>query len=194
MIENRVIQIVKSVRSRLKLPLAVKISPFYAALPNLIREFEVAGADGAVLFTRVYQSDFNAFSRSTASHLQLSQITSHAELLLRLRWMALLSPWTKLSLALSGGVHTGLDAIKGIMAGSHAIQVVSALLNVGPSYINSLVQQLENEMRRTKAESIAELRGCLNSAKEKDAGAAEREDYFKTLHSWPAHQGSKSFL
>jgi dihydroorotate dehydrogenase (fumarate) len=147
-----------------------------------------------VLFTRTYQSDINVLKRAIAPNVQLSQITDHAELLLRLRWMALLSPWTTLSLALSGGVHTGMDAMKGIMAGAHVIQVVSALLNVGPKYMHSLIEQFEEQMRQTKAASLCEIRGCLNAASEKDPGATERADYVRTLHSWPLHHGQATFL
>jgi dihydroorotate dehydrogenase (fumarate) len=188
-IEKRVVDIVAAVRGRVHLPLAVKLSPFYTALPHLVAELTRAGVNGLVLFTRTYQSDINVAKREAASHVRLSQVSDHGELLLRLRWMAMLSPWTKLSLALTGGVHTGIDAIKGILAGAHVVQVVSALLNVGPSYIRSLLEQFEEQMKRTGATSVSEIRGCLNAARQNDPSASERADYVRTLHSWPVYAG-----
>ncbi len=183
-IEQRVVDIVTAVRQRVTIPIAVKISPFYTALPHLIAEIARAGANGAVLFTRAYQPDIDVERRVVSPTLGLSHVSDQSELLLRLRWLAILSPWTTLSLALSGAVHTGLDAIKAIMSGAHAVQVVSSLLNAGPAYMESLIEQFELQMHRTRATCLGELRGCLNHAASADPGAVERAQYVTALHSW----------
>jgi len=187
-VEKRIMDIVACVRHRVKLPLAIKLYPFYTALPHLVKELAYAGANGVVLFNRSYHPDIDVEKRLIAPQLNLSHVSEQTELRLRLRWLALLSPWTQLSLALTGGVHTGLDAIKGIMSGAHAVQIVSSLLNAGPEYMNSLVEQFTAQMRRTGADSVGELRGCLNVAASSDPGATERAQYVTALHSWPAQR------
>jgi len=179
-----VIDIVRSVRQGVQLPLAIKLSPFYSSMPHLVRQLETAGATGVVLFNRFYQPDFEIRTHKAANVLDLSHMTDPMELRLRLHWLAILSAQSKLSFALTGGVHTGLDAIKGIMAGAHAIQIVSALLSAGPEYLDVIREGLIRYMETLKVDSVEAIRGCMNQSQSKDPSATERRDYVSILHKW----------
>lgn len=185
-IEKRIVDIVAQVRGAITIPLAVKLSPFFSDLPNLAHQLEEAGVNGLVLFNRAYQPDFDVERRIVTPKLRLSHASDETELRLRLRWLAILSPLSRLSLALSGGIHTGLDALKGIMAGAHAIQVVSSFLNAGPVYMESLLDQFTQQMKRVNAVSVQEIRGCLNLAHTPKPAEVERAQYVTALHSWPS--------
>ena len=138
-------------KAALKIPVAVKLSPFFSALPHFARELEQAGADGLVLFNRFYQPDIDVENLEAAPTLHLSD---PSELLLRLRWLAILAPGVKIPLAVTGGVHTGLDAIKAVMAGASAVQVVSALLMQGPGYLRTMRLEMERWMEEHEYESL----------------------------------------
>ncbi|HET8647895.1 MAG TPA: dihydroorotate dehydrogenase-like protein, partial [Vicinamibacteria bacterium] len=131
-VERMALEVVREVKKSVRIPVAVKLSPFYSSLAHFATELEQAGADGLVLFNRFYQPDIDPEELELARTLQLS---TSAELPLRLRWLGVLAGRGRCSLAVSGGVHTVLDAVKSVMAGAHAVQVVSALLQRGPSYL-----------------------------------------------------------
>jgi dihydroorotate dehydrogenase (fumarate) len=188
-VERRVIDIVAVLKESIGIPIAVKLSPFYSSLPNLAFQLEQIGADGLVLFNRFYQPDIDPEGRSFNPHLELS---SSAELLLRLHWLAILAGQTRSSLAASGGVHEPVDAIKAIMAGADAVQLVSALLRYGPAHLKRVrcgVQQWAEEHGFT---SFAELRGSVKLAASTDLSSFERRGYVRTLHSWPTLSGSSN--
>ncbi|HEY6052068.1 MAG TPA: dihydroorotate dehydrogenase-like protein, partial [Thermoanaerobaculia bacterium] len=124
-VERRTIETAEAVKNAVGIPVAVKLSPFYAAFANLARELDRAGADGLVLFNRFYQPDIDAAELTTTRTLHLSD---SSELRLRLHWIAILSGRVRASLAVTGGVHTALDVVKATMAGAHITQTVSALL------------------------------------------------------------------
>jgi dihydroorotate dehydrogenase (fumarate) len=124
-IEARTIEMVRAVRGAVKVPLAVKLSPFYTALGHFTRRLDQAGVDGLVLFNRFYQPDIDIEELQVRRAVYLSH---SSELPLRLRWLAILSGKVKASLAVSGGVHTVVDVIQSVMTGAHAVQIVSALL------------------------------------------------------------------
>jgi len=183
-IEARMIELIRSVRSRIQIPLAIKLCPYFTSLPNLVRGIESAGANGVVLFNRFYQPDFEVASKAATHSLDLSNMSDVIELRLRLRWIAILSPQTQMSLAVTGGVHTGLDAIKCIMAGADAIQIVSALLNAGPEQLSSILENFTQHVRDLKANSLREIRGCMNHQHCPDPAALERSGYLSILHKW----------
>jgi dihydroorotate dehydrogenase (fumarate) len=184
-VENRVIEMVAEVRQRAKLPLAIKLSPFYTSLPHLAAALTQAGANGLVLFTRSYQPDIDIERRLVATEMHLSHVADESELRLRMRWLAILAPQTKLSLALTGGLHTGLDAVKAVMCGARAVQVVSALMNAGPTYLASLLDQFKAQMVRAGFNSVAEMCGSLNARSGPGGEKQERRQFMTTLHSWP---------
>ncbi len=180
-LEHQIREMVREVRKAVRLPLAVKLSPFFTSLPHIATELRMAGVDGLVLFNRFYQPDIDLDLLSVVPQLKLSD---SSELLLRLRWLAILSGRTSASLACSGGVHTAADALKAIMAGAHAVQIVSALLQHGPNYIKILLQNLTRWMEDNKYESVRQMQGSLSLARSPDPAAFERGNYMRVLQSW----------
>jgi dihydroorotate dehydrogenase (fumarate) len=180
-VEKRTLDIVRAVKGALKIPVAVKLSPFFSALPHFVRELEKLGADGVVLFNRFYQPDIDAENLEAAPTLHLSD---PSELLLRLRWLAIVSPGAQLPLAISGGVHSGLDAIKSVMAGASAVQVVSALLKKGPGHLHTMRVEMERWMGENGYDSIDQMRGNMSLAHCPDPNAFSRSNYMRILQSW----------
>jgi len=183
-VEERVIGIVSAIKQETKLPVAVKLSPFYSSLPNLAKRLHAAGASGLVLFNRFYQPDIDVETRKVTPRLRLSHISDPTELRLRLRWIAILSSQSPLSFSMTGGVHTGLDVIKGIMVGAHTAQVTSSILSAGPEYMASVLSGLRDWMERVHADSVTELRGCMDLSRSADPSAFERANYLNVLNSW----------
>jgi dihydroorotate dehydrogenase (fumarate) len=179
-VETRVTELVKAVRQVTTLPLAVKLSPFYSSLPHLACQLDEIGVDGLVLFNRFYQPDIDIDALETTPRLQLSD---PGELLLRLRWLAILSPHVRASLACSGGVDSGRGAIQSIMAGASAVQVVSALLRFGPLYLKTIREQLVAWMTEHEYESVHQMHGSMNLSRCPDPGAFERANYMRVLQS-----------
>jgi dihydroorotate dehydrogenase (fumarate) len=180
-VERRVVDIVTALKESVKIPLAVKLSPFYSALPHLAWQLERLGADGLVLFNRFYQPDIDAETLDTVPQLHLSD---SSELLLRLRWTAILSGRIKASLAISGGVHEPIDAVKAIMAGADCVQMVSALLRHGPSALTRIKHGFEEWANLHEYESVRQMRGSMGLSRCPDPEAFERGNYVKILHSW----------
>jgi dihydroorotate dehydrogenase (fumarate) len=129
----------------------------------------------------VYQADFNVDEQEPVAQLPLSE---PAELLLRLRWLALLSPKTRCSLAVTGGVQNGEDAIKALLAGAHAVQLVSVLLRHGPRYLGTVVDGLRQWMDQHGYRSLGSFRGKMNREGVADVTALERGDYQRLLQTW----------
>jgi dihydroorotate dehydrogenase (fumarate) len=159
----------------------VKVSPFFTAFGHMARHLEAAGADGLVLFNRFYQPDIDIRTLITTTAVTLSR---SEELLLRLRWLAILYGRVRPSLAATGGVSTPDDGIKAILAGADAVQLVSALLRHGPTHIDAMRRGLERWMAWHKFETLDEVRGLLSLQKTADTAAFERASYIRTLHSW----------
>ena len=180
-VERESVAVVRSVRRSVRIPLAVKLSPFYSSLAHFAGQLDEAGADGLVLFNRFYQPDINPETLELNRDLHLSD---SRELPLRLRWLGALSGQVKASLAVSGGVHDARDAIKAIMAGAHAVQVVSALLRNGPEYLKVLRQGMEDWMREFEWESLEPMRGNMSLQRCPDPAAYERANYMMMLQSW----------
>lgn len=180
-IERRTLHMLAAVKGWIRIPVAVKLSPFYSSLAHFAGRLAGAGADGLVLFNRFYQPDIDAEALEVVPALRLSD---SSELLLRLRWLAILSGRVKASLAVSGGVHTGLDAVKAVMAGADAVQVVSALLKNGPERLATLRQELARWLEEHEYDSLAQMRGSLNLLHCPDPAAHERANYMTILQSW----------
>jgi dihydroorotate dehydrogenase (fumarate) len=182
-IEDRCVGIVAKVKERLGIPLAVKLSPFFTALPHFAKRLTDAGADGLVLFNRFYQPDIDTDELDVQPMLELSH---SSELRLRLRWLALLSGRLPVDLSVSGGVHTGIDLAKSLMAGADSIQMVSSLLMNSPQVIGQSLSELTHWMEEKEYKSLEELRGCLNYQHCPDPEALERANYMRVLKSFRA--------
>ena len=180
-VEARAIEVVSTIRAAVRIPLAVKLSPFYSSLPNFARKLENAGANGIVLFNRFYQPDIDPEGLDLTRCLRLSD---SSELLLRLRWIAVLSGQRNLSLAASGGVHSATDAVKAIMAGAHAVQIVSALLMHGPSRMRDIIAGVKAFLEENEYESLDQMRGNMNLSRCPDPSSYERANYAEILQSW----------
>ncbi len=180
-VETQLASVVKELKRRLKIPVAVKLSPFFTAFGNLARQLDTAGADGLVLFNRFYQPDIDIRTMKVSPQLELS---TSAELLLRLRWIAVLHGRVRPSLALSGGVATPNDGIKAILAGADAVQMVSALLRHGPAFVAAMRRGLEQWLDWHKMATLDEARGAVSLKSTGDAASFERAHYIRALQSW----------
>ncbi len=180
-VEVKSLDLVKSVVQAVKIPVSVKISPFYTSLPAFVRCVEDAGAKGLVIFNRFYQPDIDIEKLEVDRTLELSTST---ELLLRLRWLAILSGRTDMQLAVTGGVHTAADAVKAIMAGADTIQVVSALLQHGPERLKQVREEMTAWMTKHGYESIDQMRGSMNLKNSPNPSAYERANYVQILQTW----------
>ena len=173
-VESQLLQTVWEVKGELHIPVAVKISPLFTAFANFALQIDKAGADAIVLFTRFHKVDFDVIELEVLRRVELS---SSADLDLRLRGTAVLSGRVKASLGITGGVHTALDVIKGTMAGAHALQMVSALMRHGPHYLQSLRTELEAWMLANEWSSLDEMRGNMSFARIPNPAVYERETF-----------------
>lgn len=180
-VERRCIEVIVQVKQTVSIPVTVKIGPFYSSTANAVYRMEKAGADGFVIFNRFYQPDIDV------EHLEVTPrhvLSTSDELRLRLRWLALLSPRIKASLAVTGGVHTVEDVVKSIMAGAHALQLVSVLLQNGPRHLKVLNDGLVQWMEEHNYASVREMRGIMNLHSAPDPAALTRANYMEMLKSW----------
>jgi dihydroorotate dehydrogenase (fumarate) len=182
-VEKRLLDIVIAVREQVTIPLCVKLAPFYTALPSVVRQIHLCGAQGVVLFNRFYQPDLDIEELSVEPRLYLS---TSSELLLRLRWLAILYGKSPISLILGGGVHKATDAIKGIMAGADAIQIVSLILRHGTGAFATMVADFEQWLRTHEYQSLAQMRGSLSHVNSPNPAEFERANYLRTLQLWKA--------
>jgi dihydroorotate dehydrogenase (fumarate) len=182
-VEKRTVEMVRKVKAQVKIPVAVKLSPFFSSLTNLAAELETAGADGLVLFNRFFQPDINVEELVAESTLQLS---SPQDLLLRLRWLAVLHGHVKGSLAVTGGVHDTMGALKAVMAGADAVQMVSALLIHGPERLAQTRAGLAEWLEDHDYESLAQAKGSMSLLKCPNPQAFTRANYMRILNGWKA--------
>lgn len=180
-IERQTLDVVRAVRSAVRLPVAVKLSPHYTALGHLAAAIDQAGASGLVLFNRFYQPDLDVEELTVSPTLHLSD---SSELLPRLHWTAILSGRVGASLAVTGGVHTAVDVVKATMAGAHVTQIVSELLAHGPERLPTLLAELRAWMEEHEWDSLARMRGNLSFLRVPDPEAYERANYMLMLQSW----------
>jgi dihydroorotate dehydrogenase (fumarate) len=180
-LEQRLLDIVASVKKSVQIPLAVKLSPFFSSLGNFAHRLSELGIDGIVLFNRLYQPDLDIEQLEATRRLQLSD---SSELPLRLQWLALLFGRIQTPLAISGGVHTVVDVIKAVMAGASGVQMVSALLRRGPEHLTSLRSELARWLEEHEYESLEQMRGSMSLRHCSNPTAYLRANYAKILQTW----------
>lgn len=180
-LEQRQLEIVKSVKSAVDIPVALKMSPFYTSLGHTARQFDGCGVDGLVLFNRFYQPDFNLVAMEIEPSLDLS---GPSEIRLPLRWIAMLHGTLNASLAASTGVQSGVEVIKYLLAGADAVMTASALLQHGPEYIGSLLRDLERWMRNNEYESVRAFQGRMSQQAVPNAEEFERLNYIKVVETF----------
>jgi dihydroorotate dehydrogenase (fumarate) len=180
-LEARYREIVSAARSMVRIPLAVKLSPFFSALAHTAKELCESGADGLVLFHRGYMPYLNLDTLEVAPTLPLS---TSQQVLLPLRWIAILRDHLEASLAAAGGVHTPRDAIRLLLAGADAVMMSSALVEHGPEHLGALEQGLRDWMEQHEYASVRQLKGSASRNSVSDPSAYERVSYVKTLKTF----------
>jgi len=183
-LEKIYVNLVREVRTAVQIPLALKLSPFITALPHLASRCIEAGANGLVLFNRFYQPDFDLEAFEVVPHLELS--TSH-DLLLPLRWIALLYGRIPTDFALTSGVHRVQDVVKAVMAGANVTMLASELLQHGPGRLRQLLEELDQWMEQHEYLSVAQMRGCMSQNSVAEPAAFERANYMKALNLFDSH-------
>lgn len=173
-VERQAVNIVREVKGSLRIPVAVKLAPLLTAFAHFAKQLEKAGADGLVLFTRFHRVDIDVTELDVVRTLPLSD---SSELPMRLRGVAALAGRITSSLAVTGGVHTGIDVIKSTMAGAHAAQMVSALLRHGPAHLGVVRAEVESWMQEHEWESLSEMRGNMSLERIPDPAAYERANF-----------------
>jgi dihydroorotate dehydrogenase (fumarate) len=182
-LEHSYASLVKDVKEQVSIPVAVKLSPYFTAIPNIMNTLVNAGADALVLFNRFYQPDFDLQELEVVPNLVLS--TSN-ELRLPLRWIAMLYGKVRADLALTSGVHTAEDVIKGIMAGASVTMTTSALLKYGVGRATDILEGVKTWMEEREYESITQMKGSMCQQSVAEPGAFERANYMKVLSSFKA--------
>jgi dihydroorotate dehydrogenase (fumarate) len=181
-VERRALQAVRAIKEYVSIPVAVKLSPFYSSMANFAKGLDDLGVEALLLFNRFYQPDINV------EQLEVVRVnlSDSSELLLRLRWLAILSGRVKASLGATGGVHGVLDAIKAVMAGADAVQMVSALLQHGPGYLRMVRDGMARWLEEHEYGSLGEMHGSMSLTRCPNPKAYERANYVKILQSWQA--------
>jgi dihydroorotate dehydrogenase (fumarate) len=181
LLEQVYVTLVRDIRERVQIPIAVKLSPFFTGLANFCRKLSAVGADGLVLFNRFYQPDFDLETLQVVPNLQLS---TSQELRLPLRWIALLYGNIDADFALTTGVHTAEDMLKGVMAGASVTMTTSALLRNGIGHATRMLADLENWMVQHEYQSIRQMKGSMSEKSIGDASGLTRANYMKMLNSF----------
>jgi len=180
-VEQRYIDVVKAVRSSIKAPISVKLSPFFSSMGEMANRLVAAGADGLVLFNRFYQPDFDLDELEVIPDMELS---TASEIRLPLLWIAVLHGRLKASLAATRGVQSGIEVIKYLMAGADAVMTTSALLRNGVGHLTTLLDGTRIWMEKHGYDSVAQLKGSMSQQKVADPSAFERGNYIKILQSY----------
>ncbi|KUK70630.1 MAG: Dihydroorotate dehydrogenase family protein [Anaerolineae bacterium 49_20] len=180
-IEKGYINLITEVCKRVSLPVTVKLSPYLTALPHFLARAQKAGAEGFVLFNRFMQPDFDIQSLDV---IRKAPLSSSADLSLPARWIAIASAQLKADFALSGGVHTAQDMVRGIMAGANVTYVVSEFLQHGIGSAATLLRNFNDWMDRNGYDSVEQMRGTLRYDKVPNATAYERANYISSLKSF----------
>jgi dihydroorotate dehydrogenase (fumarate) len=180
-LEEIYITMVRDVRRQVRIPVALKLSPFFTALPYVARRLAGAGADGLVLFNRFYQPDIDLEALEVTPRIHLSR---SEDLLLPLRWIAILSWQIKADFALTGGVHNAHDVLKAMMVGARVTMLASELLAHGVGRLGEILKDVQDWMEEHEYESIAQMQGSMDQRAVAEPAAFERANYMRALNSF----------
>jgi len=179
-VEHRVVDIAAVLKESIRIPIAVKLSPFFSALPHLAATLDSLGVNGLVLFNRFYQPDIDPERRCVTLSLRYSD---SSELLLRLCAIAVLADRVKASLALTGGVHDAVDGVKAVIAGADVVQIVSALMKRGPAELARIRNGFAAWGDAHEYDSVEEMRATLCLARSRNPKTFERGNYRQALQA-----------
>jgi dihydroorotate dehydrogenase (fumarate) len=185
-VEEEHLQVVRQARQGLSIPLAVKIGPYFSAPGHMAARLSRAGAEGLVLFNRFTQPDFDLDAMEVVPRVRLS---TPDELLLRLRWIAILHGRLPLSLAATGGIHNGEDALKALLAGADVAMLCSALLRHGIDHLQVVEAEMRRWMEEREYASVEQLKGSMSQRSCPDPTAFERASYMKALTGYHVPSG-----
>jgi len=180
-VEQMYLDLVRDVKASVRIPVAIKLSPNFSAIPNMARRLDQAGADALVMFNRFYQPDFDLENLEVVPSLILS---GSYELLVRLTWVAIVYGHIRADLAITGGVHTALDVLKAMMVGARVAMMTSALLTHGIGHLNTVRADLLTWMEQHEYESIRQMQGSMSHRSVANPAAFERANYMKVLSSY----------
>lgn len=180
-VEQMYCDLLSELRESVKIPLAAKLSPMFSSMPNIARRLDQLGANGLVLFNRFYQPDFDLEKLEVVQSLALSHPN---ELLPRLNWVAILFGHIAADMAVTGGVHSGKDVLKCMMAGARAAMTTSALLKNGIDHISKVLEEITVWMEDHEYDSIRQMQGSMARQSVSDASAFERVNYMNVLSSY----------
>jgi dihydroorotate dehydrogenase (fumarate) len=180
-LEDGYVELVRAIRRQVKIPISVKLGPYFTSLANFVKRLSEAGADGVVIFNRFYQPDFDLENLEVTPNLVLS---SPHELRLRLHWAAILYHQVETYIAITGGVHDATDVLKCMMAGANVTMMTSALLKYGIEHIGVVLAGLEAWMEEHEYTSIKQMRGSMSLVNVEDPTAFLRGNYLKMLGSY----------
>ena len=180
-VEQMYLDVVHDVCNNLRIPLAVKVGPHFSSFANMAMKLAKAGASGLVVFNRFYQPDFDLEQLEVVPNLALS---SAWEMRLPLRWVSILYGRVPVDFAITSGVHTYEDVLKGIMAGANATMMASELLRNGAQRINLVVHEVERWLEEHEYVSITQAQGSMSQRNVAEPAAFERANYMKVLKSW----------
>jgi dihydroorotate dehydrogenase (fumarate) len=184
-VESEIRNVVGELTRELKIPIAVKLTPFFTAFANLATQLDAAGAGGLVLFNRFSHPDLDIRDLKAVPHLTLSH---SSELLLRLHWVAVLHARVRASLAVAGGVATPDDGIKAILVGGDVVEMISAILRNGATYFTVMREGLSRWAESRRITSIDDVRGRISLQRTADPSLYERANYLRTLQGWIGRQ------
>lgn len=185
-VEMRYVALLRELKAAVEIPVAMKLSSQFSSPGHFVRQLEMSGADGVALFNRFYQPDIDIETRQVVPRLQLS---TSAESLLRIRWLAILRGRVELSLACTGGIHCIEDAIKALMAGADVVHLCSALLANGPEYLTQIRDGIETWLEENECSSVEQIKGSVCQAHAIDPSAYERANYLDVLDSFSPAPG-----
>ncbi len=180
-VEDRYLEVLNAVKTTVKIPVAMKLSPFFSSMANMAQRLDQAGAAGLVLFNRFYQPDIDLETLEIKPSVILS--TPQA-MRLPMRWIAILYGKVKASLAATSGIHTAEDVLKMLMAGADVTMMASSLLKHGPQRITEILTQLDQWMLEHEYISVAQMKGSMSQKSVADPSAYERANYMKVLQAY----------
>ncbi len=184
--EDRYLALLRELKTVVSIPVNMKLSPFFSSLPHFVRAAESAGAAGVSLFNRFFQPDIDLETLSVVDRVQLS---TSADVLLTMRWIAILHGRTGLSLAATGGVHTADDALKMLLAGADVVHMASALLQRGPQALKEVLSGIVRWMDTREYDSVAQMRGSMSQQNLPNPSAFARAAYLHALDSFTPPPG-----
>lgn len=180
-VEDRYVEVLLAVKRTVKIPVAMKMSPYFSSMANMAARLDTAGANGLVLFNRFYQPDLDLETLEVKPNVILS--TPQA-LRLPLRWIAILHGRLKASLAATSGIHTAQDVIKMLMAGADVTMMCSALLKNGPAHLRQVLTDLDQWMLDHEYVSVSQMKGSMSQKSVADPAAFERANYMRALNTY----------